>query len=72
MESFADIIGLWPTAEALGSDIGETGLVVRAWKRRNNIPSEHWAAIIRAAGHRGFVAVTADLLTDLAARRAAA
>lgn len=72
METFADIIGLWPTAESLGDDIGQTGLVVRAWKRRNNIPSEHWASVIRAAASRGLDGVTAEALTDLAARRSAA
>lgn len=67
METFADIIGLWPTAETLGDDIGVCGVTVRAWRNRNSIPSNRWADVISAAKARGFDGVTSDLMTKIAA-----
>ena len=62
METFADIIGLWPTAETLASDIG----TVRAWRNRNSIPSNRWGDVIAAAKVRGYAEVTPDLMVKIA------
>lgn len=67
METFADIIGLWPSAETLGEDIGVCGVTVRAWRNRNSIPSNRWADVIAAAKARGFDSVTPDEMTKIAA-----
>lgn len=47
------VIELWPTGEALASDIGVSGAVVRMWRHRNRIPAKHWRAILNAATERG-------------------
>jgi hypothetical protein len=72
METFPEIIALWPSAEALGADIGEPGLNVRAWKRRKAIPPEHWVALVAAADRRGIDGVTYERLAHIASRRAEA
>jgi len=67
METFADIIGLWPTAETLASDIGDRGVTVRAWRNRNSIPSNRWGDVIAAAKIRGYADVTPELMVKIAA-----
>lgn len=70
MKTFDDIISMWPTAKAFGTDVGVSGLVARQWRRRNSIPSSHWRAVVDAAQKRGFTDVTEAALTDLAAKEA--
>lgn len=69
MNTFSDIISLWPTAEELARDVGVTGLVVRAWRARGSIPSEYWVSVIGAAERRGIPNVTLELFARLAAVR---
>jgi hypothetical protein len=69
METYADIIGLWPSAEALGDDIGESGVTVRAWRNRNSIPAYRWLDIVKAADARGIEGVSLDALARIAATR---
>lgn len=71
METFADIIGLWASAEEFASDVGVAGGTARAWKARNSIPPEYWIRVVEAAVARGFRLVTLDTLARLAAERAA-
>lgn len=70
MESFASIIGLWPTAVALGADIDEKPGTVRRWAARNSIPADRWPSLIASAMRRGFGdKVTYETLARIAARR---
>jgi hypothetical protein len=69
MDTFSDIIALWGTATALGRDIGESGVTVRAWRNRDSIPSAKWRNVVRAAQRRGFKGVTVNLLAKLAHER---
>lgn len=69
MKRFRDVITRWRSAEELADDIGETGLLVRAWKARDNIPPPHWPKIAQAAEKRGFKDITIPFLADLAMRR---
>lgn len=71
--TFSDVINLWPSRTALAGDIGlEDANLVRSWRSRDRIPDEYWAAIVKAAGERGFSKVTPHLLTALAATKRAA
>jgi hypothetical protein len=70
MQSFRDIIALWPSPEALADEIGEKGWTVRKWKQRDSIPSGRWLAVIEAAAARG-ARVTAEEMARIAAREAA-
>jgi hypothetical protein len=71
--SFRSVIELWGPKDAhgarlaLASEIGASAGMVTKWWQRRSIPSEWWSSVLatekaRAAG------VTADLLTELAAR----
>lgn len=54
MSHLSKIFAVWEdNAEALASDIGETGVTVRQWRNRGNIHSDHWPKIIKAAAARG-------------------
>lgn len=70
--SFRAIIELWGTSMgsriALAAELpGATPTQVSKWFQRNSIPAEYWSAVL--ATERARVAgVTADLLTELAAR----
>lgn len=65
-QSFVAIIELWPTCEGMALDVGESGVNVRAWKYRNNIPAPCWVRLVGAARQRGFHQVTYELLARLA------
>jgi hypothetical protein len=71
METFADVISRWETAEELGSDLGEVGVTVRAWRNRNSIPASKWAAVVAAAEKRQFADITLELLARIAAKKPA-
>lgn len=66
--SFRSIIELWPSREAMASDVGATAVVVSKWWQRHNIPAEWWSAVLGTsiAAEAG---VTAEILTGLAARK---
>jgi len=68
------VIDKWPSAEALGRDLGVSGLVVRQWRARGSIPARYWRRLVRAAEKRGIAEATlADLarLADAAAETTA-
>ena len=65
--SFRAIVELWPSREAMASDVGTTVPRVTKWGQRNNIPAEWWSAVLgtdkaTAAG------LSAEKLAALAAR----
>ena len=68
MNSFRDIIGLWPSCEALGADLNENGNAVRKWRLRDSVPPSHWAAVVASANSRGIEGVTLNLMAELASR----
>lgn len=56
MSHLASIYAVWDgNAEALASDIGESGVLVRQWRNRGNIPAKYWQRIIDAAALRDAV-----------------
>lgn len=69
MDTFAAVIGLWPTAEALAGDLGLGGVTVRAWRNRNSIPPEYWRPLIAAGGGRGIEGLSLDKLAEIAEAR---
>lgn len=66
MNSFADIINLWPTAEAFAQDIEIEGQLARAMKRRNNIDQKYWVDVVSAAENRDIPNVTLEQLAQIA------
>lgn len=68
MQTFRDIIGLWPSHRAMAGDIGANHWAVAKWHQRDNIPPEWWNAVLAAARRSGHV-LTAQSMTDIAAKR---
>lgn len=68
--SFKDVIKLWDSQEALASEMGVNLPAVRKWWQRDSIPAEYWAALLLTERAKEG-AVSADLLTALAARESA-
>lgn len=67
IKSFRDVIGLWPSKEALADDISAGLAAVNKWWQRNSIPSDRWAAILSTERARAS-GLTSDTLISLAAR----
>jgi hypothetical protein len=59
----ADIFGLWPSAEALGEDLGlkRRGDHARVMKVRGRIPRNHWPKLLDAAQKRRITLTERDL-----------
>jgi hypothetical protein len=54
MSYLTPIYAVWNgNAEAMASDIGESGVTVRQWRNRGNIPPKYWKRIIDAAKAHG-------------------
>lgn len=67
IKTFRDVVALWPSNEAMASDVSVKPPTVAKWGQRDSIPAEYWSSILRTE-----VAVksglTSDVLTLLAAR----
>lgn len=54
MSHLKPIYDVWEgNAEAMATDISESGVTVRQWRNRGNIPPQYWPKIIAAAAERG-------------------
>jgi len=78
---FSEIIGLWGRADGLGfersaellaADIGAKRWTVIGWLRRESIPSEYWASVLRAAANHDIPLTADDLVAAAAYRRTSA
>jgi hypothetical protein len=68
MRTVADIIDLWPSQADFAADCGAKWMTAHQWRRRDKIPPEYWAALVRSAKRRA-LPVTEKLLADMAARK---
>jgi hypothetical protein len=67
ISSFRALIQLWPSREAMATDIGAKSSAVSKWWQRDSIPAEWWSPIL--ATETAFKErVRAETLIDLAAR----
>jgi len=69
MQTFRDIIGLWPNRAEMGKDVGSTTHAVGYWWRNNVIPPAHYDKVVFAAHRRGFYHVNYALLANIARER---
>jgi hypothetical protein len=69
MQTFRDIIGLWPSHRAMAGDIGANHWAVAKWHQRDNIPPEWWNDVLAAAVRFGHEGLTAQLMADIAGKR---
>ncbi len=68
MDSFKDIIGLFPSREGLARDMGLPVHYVHNWWNRDSIPARFWVGLIAEAQDKGFTDVDADRLAEIAGR----
>lgn len=68
MDSFRDLLGQWPSLEALAHDVGATTHRVSKWRIRDRVPSEYWQALLEGAERRG-IPVTPEILIALSNRQ---
>lgn len=69
LTTFRSVIELWPSRDAMASDIGAGASAVSKWWQRDNIPVEWWSPILATerAVHAG---ISALMMTTWAARPA--
>ena len=60
--SYSDIIARWSTMRDLAADCGVSYSAVASWKARNDIPTQHWAAVVASAKKREVPGITMTLL----------
>ena len=68
MNSFSDVVNLWPAAKTLATELGEKRATVQKWRERDWIPAEYWLRIIDA-GKRQRIRIPLLRLAELAAER---
>lgn len=68
LTSFRGIIELWPSREAMASEIGAGASAVSKWWQRDSIPDEWWSAVL-GTSTAADAGITANMLVGLAARR---
>lgn len=71
MDSFRSVIELWPSRDAMASDVGAKPSAVSKWWQRNALPAEWWSAVLATEVARS-AGVTAERLAEIAAREAVA
>lgn len=55
IDTVADVIGLWPSAEAFGDDLGlKWRSYGRVMRLRGRIPRDHWPKVVESALRRGY------------------
>ena len=67
IDSFAEIIRLWPSYAELADDCGVSYQTVASWHRRSSIPQIHWENVERSAKKRNIHAVSYSKLRSVAA-----
>jgi hypothetical protein len=46
INSFRELIELWPSREGMAADIGAKSSAVSKWWQRDSVPAEWWAPIL--------------------------
>lgn len=70
LATFKEVIELWPSREAMASDIGAASWAVSKWWQRDSLPAEWWSRVL-GTDRAAKAGLTAEHLTFLAAREPA-
>ncbi len=70
IQSFPELLKLWPTISALAEDLGVKYLTARGWQQRGAVPAEYWLGLVASAEKRDIEGVTLELLAKLSAEQA--
>lgn len=46
IDTYEDVIGLWPSARVMAEEVGVHPEAVPGWKKTNSIPAKYWLRII--------------------------
>jgi hypothetical protein len=68
MKTVSDIIAKWPRTRDFALDCGVEWMTAHQWNRRNKIPPEYWASLVKGAKKRS-LPVTEKVLADIHAAR---
>jgi len=71
MQTYRDVIELWPSRDAFAADIGVSSEAARKMWERDRIAPEYWTATVGAAAARRYRGITTNVLAQIAASRRA-
>lgn len=71
IETFLDILNLWPTRQAFADAVGCTLWQAKSWAARNNIPGEWFDPVVKACWAKGRPEVSHELMCRLSAQKLA-
>jgi hypothetical protein len=66
MQSFAELLVLWPSLAEVARDLAVPYDTVIAWKRRKSVPYEYWPALVTSAARYEVRGITMERLADAA------
>lgn len=66
IETWDELLGLWPYVASFASDVGVPFLRARGWVNRKSVPSRYFPAICEASKSHGIADATPDDLAALA------
>lgn len=69
MNTFSQLIDLWPTKAEFASDLGVEYGVAHQWDRRDSIPSDYWNDVIAAAERRQLKGINLELLAEISSKK---
>lgn len=62
MQALQDIFAIWPSLQAMASDLDEKYDTVKRWRNRGRIPATVWPKLIEKAARREHLVTAAQLL----------
>jgi hypothetical protein len=66
MQSFANLLSLWPSLARISDELAVPYDTVMAWKRRNSVPYEYWSALMASAKRNKIRGISMELLAAAA------
>jgi hypothetical protein len=69
--TYRDLLGLWPSQDALAADLAVSFTAVNGWRRTGRVPREHWPGLVASARRRGITGVSLTMLARLPSAAAA-
>jgi hypothetical protein len=66
MQSFAELLSLWPSLARIAAELEVPYDTVIAWKRRNSVPYEYWTALTASALQNNLKGVTMEIMAEAA------
>jgi len=68
MDTFNEVISVWPRDIDLADDAGVTRQAISMWRTRDRIPAARWNRLLRAANARKIPGLSLQLFADMAER----